>query len=182
MSRLTAVNLENPTGKTAELFHSIQTKLGFVPNMMRTMANSPSLLESYLNFSSTLGKGSIGSRLSEQIALVIATENRCDYCLAAHTAIGKMVGLTDELIDATRNGNSINERTDAALAFARSVVKARGRISDADLNAIKEADFNEGEIVEIVGHVALNVFTNYINNAARTEIDFPTVSSQTELA
>ena len=176
MSRLTAINPEQSTGKAKDLFQGIQKKLGFVPNMMRTMGNSPSLLESYLNFSDTLGKGSIGSKLGEQIALVIAEQNGCEYCLSAHSAIGKMVGLTDPIINATRNGDPINSKTDAALAFSKAVAKKRGRVSDADMDAIKEAGFTEGEIVEIVGHVALNILTNYINNAAGTEIDFPKIS------
>jgi uncharacterized peroxidase-related enzyme len=176
MSRLTAINPTHTTGKANDLFNDIEKKLGFVPNMMRTMANSPSLLECYLNFSDTLGRGSIGAKLGEQIALVIAEQNRCEYCLSAHTAIGKMVGLTDAAIDATRHGDSMNPKTDAAIAFSKAVVKKRGRISDADLITVKEAGFTEGEIVEIVGHVALNIFTNYINNTALTEIDFPKIS------
>jgi uncharacterized peroxidase-related enzyme len=176
MSRLTAINPEHSTGKTNDLFTDIQKKLGFVPNMMRTMANSPYLLESYLNFSDTLGKGSIGAKLGEQIALVIAEQNRCEYCLSAHTAIGKIIGLTDTTIDATRNGDPIDPKTDAAITFAKAVAKKRGRISDADLNAIKEVGFTQGEIIEIVGHVALNILTNYINNTAGTEIDFPKIS------
>ena len=176
MSRLSAINPEQSTGKTNDLFNGIQKKLGFVPNMMRTMANSPTLLESYLNLNDTLLKGSIGAKLGEQIALAIAEQNRCGYCLSAHTAIGKMVGLTETTINATRNGHPMNPRTDAAIAFSKAVVRKRGRISDADLSDIKEAGFTEGEIVEIVGHVALNVLTNYINNIADTEIDFPKVS------
>ena len=176
MSRLSAINPEHSTGKTNDLFSSIQKKLGFVPNMMRTMANSPSLLESYLNFNDALLKGSIGAKLAEQIALVIAEQNRCEYCLSAHTAIGKMVGLSETTINATRNGDPINPKTDAAIAFSKTIVRKKGRISDADLNSIKEAGFTEGEIVEIVGHVALNILTNYINNMAVTEIDFPKVN------
>lgn len=176
MSRLTAVNPDSATGKIKELFDGIQKKLGFVPNMMRTMGNSPFLLESYLTLNDTLGKGRLGAKLGEQIALVVAEDNACEYCLSAHTAIGKMVGLDDAIITATRNRRSIDKRTDAAIAFSEALVEKKGRISEADLNAVKEAGFTEGEIVEIVGHIALNILTNYINNTAKTEIDFPKVA------
>lgn len=176
MSRLTAVNPEHATGKTRELFNGIQQKLGFVPNMMRTMGNSPTLLESYLNLNDSLGKSKLGAKLHEQIAMVVAEDNKCEYCLSAHTAIGKMVGLDAVIIEATRSSLAIDPRTDAILAFAKLVVQKRGRISDTDLNAVKDAGITEGEIVEIIGHVALNVLTNYINNTAKTEIDFPKVN------
>jgi len=182
MSRLTAVNPEHATGKLKELFNGIQNKLGFVPNMMRTMGNSVSLLQSYLTLSDTFGKGALGAKLGEQIALVVAEKNGCEYCLSAHTAISKMVGLDEAMIASTRDRQSIDSKTDAALLFSEILVEKKGLISDSDLKIVKEAGFSQGEIVELVGHVALNILTNYINNTALTEIDFPKVSLRQEEA
>jgi AhpD family alkylhydroperoxidase len=113
--------------------------------------------------------------LREQIALISAEVNGCAYCASAHTAIGKMVGLGEDAILAARRGRSIDERTDAALKFARNLIVSRGEVSDADVRAVKDAGFSDGEVGELVANVALNIFTNYFNTIAETDIDFPKV-------
>jgi AhpD family alkylhydroperoxidase len=143
--------------------------------MMKTMAESPAVLEAYLSFSGALAGGILNARLREQIALISAEINGCGYCASAHTAIGKMVGLGEDAILAARNGNAADAKDDAALKFASAVIVHRGEISDADLQAVKDAGFSDGEIGEIVANVALNIFTNYFNEIARTDIDFPIV-------
>jgi len=145
--------------------------------MMRTMGNSAAMLEGYLNLSGALAQGTLGPELGELIALVVAEVNQCAYCASAHSLIGeKLVGISSKTLTAARKGESINERTDAALEFARTLVVKAGHLSDQDIDAVKKAGFTEGEIGEIVGHVALNVLTNYFNNTANTEIDFPLVT------
>jgi AhpD family alkylhydroperoxidase len=145
------------------------------PNMMKTMAQSPAVLEAYLNFSGALAGGTLSGKLREQIALIAAEVNGCGYCASAHTAIGKMVGLDEAAISSAREGNAINAKDDAALKFARTLIVNRGQTSDADLRAVKEAGFTGGEVGEIVANVALNVFTNYFNETAQTEVDFPAI-------
>ena len=175
MSRIQPVNYEETTGKVKELLHAVTAKLGITPNMMKTMARSPAVLEAYLNFSGALAGGKLDARLREQIALISAEINGCDYCASAHTAIGKIVGLSGEAISAARRGRSDDAKNDAALRFARIVIVNRGQVSEGDVKAVKDAGFSEGEIGEIVANVALNIFTNYFNEVAETEIDFPKV-------
>ncbi|MGH9959959.1 MAG: carboxymuconolactone decarboxylase family protein [Pyrinomonadaceae bacterium] len=175
MSRIQPVNYEQASGKAKQLLDAVKAKLGLTPNMMKTMAQSPAVLEAYLNFSNALEGGTLDARLREQIALISAEINGCGYCASAHTAIGKMVGLGEDAILAARKGNSTDVRTDAALKFARNVIINRGEVSDADVQAVKDAGFSDGESGEIVANVALNIFTNYFNEIARTDIDFPRV-------
>jgi len=175
MPRIKPVGDEQSNGKVKELLSGVQRKLGVTPNMARTMAQSPSVLEAYLGFSSALGGGALDVKLREQIALISAEINGCAYCASAHTAVGKMVGLDDDTIFAARRGHARGARTEAALQFARTLIVNRGEVSDADVQAVKDADFNEGEIAEIIANVALNIFTNYFNVVAQTDIDFPRV-------
>ena len=181
MSRIAAVNYEAATGKTKELLDAVKQQLGFAPNMMKTIGQSPTALEAYLNLSGTLGN-TLNAKLREEIALVAAEENGCGYCASAHTAIGKMVGLTDAQMIGARRGEGNDAKNNAGVKFAKAVVAKRGKVADADLQAVKAAGFNEGEIAEIVAHVALNVFTNYFNETAQTEIDFPKVEIPLKIA
>jgi uncharacterized peroxidase-related enzyme len=173
MSRLKAISPEAATGKAKDLLDDVQAKIGMAPNMMRIMANAPAVLDGYLHLNGTLGKGSLSAKLREQIALAVAQANGCDYCLAAHSAIGKMVGLTSDQIRDSRLGSAVDAKTDALIRFARKVVDARGRVSDGDIADVREAGFDDGVIAEVVANVALSIFTNYFNNAAETDIDFP---------
>lgn len=176
MSRLLTVDPATASGKSKELLAAVQAKLGLTPNMTRVMANSPAVLESYLAFSGALAGGLLDAKLREQLALITAQTNHCDYCLSAHTAIGKMVGLKSEQIAGARKGESSNSKTAAALAFTAHLLDTRGEISESNLAAVRAAGFSDGEIAEIIAHVALNVFTNYFNIAADVDIDFPKVS------
>lgn len=173
MSRIETINPANATGKAKELLDAVKSKLGMTPNMMRSMANSPAVLDAYLKFSGSLGTGDLPSKTREQIALAVGQANSCDYCLSAHSTIGKMVGLTAEQILEGRRGSSTDTTTNAVLRFARQLVDKRGLVSDVDLAAVRSAGLNDGAIAEIVANVALNIFTNYFNHVAETEIDFP---------
>ncbi len=182
MSRIIAINPTEATGKTKELLDAVQAKLGLTPNMMRTMAQSPTVLEAYLNFSNMLSGGSLNAKVRGQISVLSAEENGCSYCLSAHTTIGKMAGLSEAEILAAREANSADTKTNAALKFAKTILEKRGEVSDADLQTVKNAGFTEGEIAEIVANVALNIFTNYFNGVAQTEIDFPKVDLKAKAA
>ena len=178
MTRLKALSPEEATGKTKELFTAIESKLGMVPNMMRTMGNSAALLEGYLNLSGALAHGQLGAKTGELLALAIAENNACDYCLSAHTFIGeKLVHIDAEALSEARYANATDAKIAAALKFANILVNKKGLVNDDDVNTVKAAGFNDGEIGEIVGHVALNVLTNYFNNTAKTVVDFPLVSA-----
>jgi uncharacterized peroxidase-related enzyme len=178
MTRLKAISPDEATGKTKELFNAIQGKLGLVPNMMRTMGNSPALLEGYLNLSGALSHGKLGAKTGELLALAISQKNNCDYCLSAHTFIGeKLVHIDANTLQNARNANAADAKTDAILKFANVLVNKQGLVSDTDVDTIKAAGLTDGEIGEIVGYVALNVLTNYFNNTANTSIDFPVVNA-----
>ena len=173
MSRIPQINPQSATGKAKELLDAVQGKLGLVPNMTRAMANSPAVLDGYLSLSGALSKGALSAKSREQIALAVAQANECEYCLAAHSAIGKMVGLSvDQILD-SRRGTSVDPKTDAIIQFARQVVDQRGLVSDANIAQVRAAGLDDGAIAEIVANVALNIFTNYFNHVAETEIDFP---------
>ncbi len=174
MQRITAIKHEESTGKAKELLDAVKGKVGFVPNMMATMANSPVVLEAYLNFSGTLGKG-LNSKLNEQIALTVAEINGCGYCAAAHSTIGGMVGLDEISIRTARQASSNDAKTDAALKFAGALVVNRGKVTDSDFATVRAAGYSDKEISEIVANVALNVFTNYFNETAKTVVDFPAI-------
>lgn len=176
MQRINPVDPTTATGKQKELLDAVKAKVGRVPNLMKTFAASPAALEAYLNFSGALGGGLLDAKLREQIALTVAEANACEYCLSAHTAIGKMVGLDESEIVSGRRANSTDARTNAALTFAHQIVVKRGQVDDADVAAVRAAGFGDGEITEIVSHVALNIFTNYFNHVAQTVVDFPKVT------
>ena len=173
MTRIQAIAPDNATGKAKELLDAVNAKLGMVPNIARTMANAPSVLEGYLGFSGALAKGTLSAKVREQIALTVAQRNSCDYCLAAHSTVGKMVGLTEEQILDSRHGKAIDSKTDAVLRLAGLLVDNRGRVSDRELEEARTAGFNDATIAEIVATVALNIFTNYFNHVADPAIDFP---------
>ena len=131
------------------------------------------MANAYLGFSQSLSTGSLPARLREQLALVVGETNACEYCVAAHTALGKGAGLSEgETCDA-RRAVAADDKERAALGFARTIVTDRGNLADDDVEAVREAGYTEGEIAEIVAHVALNIFTNYFNHVAGTEVDFP---------
>lgn len=180
MTRLQALDPNEATGRSKELFDGIQGKLGMVPNMMRTMGNSAAVLEGYLNLSDALGKGTLGGRLGELIALAVAESNACNYCLSAHSFIGeKLVGIDTDTLHMAREGRNKDPKIAAALTFAKTLVEKRGRVSADDVETVKAAGYTDGAVGEIVAHVALNIFTNYFNNTANTAIDFPVVEAET---
>ena len=173
MARLTQISHEAASGRARELLDAIKDRLGLVPNMTRAMANSPAALDGYLQLSGALGKGALPARVREQIALAVAQTNGCDYCLAAHSAIGRMVGLTADQIRDSRLGTAVDPRADALIRFALKVVDTRGRVADTDLEEVRRAGFDDAAIAEVVANVALHVFTNYFNRLAGTDLDFP---------
>lgn len=175
MARLNTVDQTHAEGKAKTLLDTVKAKMGMVPNLTKVMANSPAVLESYLGISGPLAGGLLSPKLKQLLALTVGEANGCEYCLSAHTLIGKHVGLTEEQIIAGRRATAEDPKTDAALAFARKVVAQRGKVTADDLAAVRKVGFTDGEITEIVAHVALNTFTNYVNNVADTEIDFPKV-------
>jgi len=176
MKRIPIPTADQTPAASLPLLEAVHKQLGVVPNLMKLVAHSPAALEGYLSLNGALGKGTIGVKTSERISLAIAEINGCNYCLSAHSYLGKNVAkLDDAEIAANRNGTSSDPKAAAAVRFAARVALERGHVSDADVQAVKAAGFSNAEVVEIVLHVALNTLTNYVNEVAQTEIDFPLV-------
>lgn len=175
MPRIHAVDRDTAPPATTELLASVQKKMGVVPNIISTMARSTAVATAYLGFSEALASGALPTRLREQIALVVGEVNGCDYCVSAHTALGKKAGLTEQETCDARKATAADEKESAALRFARQIVSSRGVVADEDVERAREAGYTDGEIAEIVANVALNIFTNYFNHVAGTEVDFPAV-------
>jgi uncharacterized peroxidase-related enzyme len=177
MNRIAIPTQDQTPAASLPLLDAVKKQLGVVPNLMKLVGYSPAALEGYLSFNGALSKGALDSKTRERIALAIAEINGCSYCLSAHTYLGKNVAnLDDAEIAANRNGHSSDPKAAAAVHFATRVALERGHVTDADLNAVKAVGYSQAEIVEIVLHVALNTLTNYINEVAKTEIDFPQVN------
>lgn len=172
-------SIEASPAAAQPLLEAVKKQIGVVPNLFRLVSNSPAALEGYLGLSGALGKGTLPAQTRERIALAVAEINGCDYCLSAHTYIGKnMAKLDDAEMTANRSGASNDPKADAALRFAAEVVRRRGHVSDDDVRAVKAAGYDDAQIVEIVLHVALNTWTNYVNSVAETTIDFPVVTAR----
>jgi uncharacterized peroxidase-related enzyme len=175
MPRIQPVPLEESSGPTRQTLLAVERQLGVLPNMFRTMARSPAVLQAYVSMLSALARGRLGARLGEQLALVVAEQNGCDYCLAAHTALGRAAGLSADQLAGSRRAADPDPRTGAALELARVILRRKGAVSDQELERARTAGLDDGEIAEVVAHVAINVFTNYFNRLAGTEVDFPAV-------
>ncbi len=175
MARIPTIEPENAPAPAAELLAAVKSKLGLVPNMTKVMANSAPVLEGYLGFSGALGKGSLPAKVREQIAILVAEGNSCTYCLSAHTAIGKMVGLPESELAAARDAASSDPKTAAALRFASKVLTTQGSVDAADVVAVRDAGWDDAQIAEIVANVSLNIYTNLINKTFAVEVDFPVV-------
>ena len=175
MSRVTLQPQPIPAA-SQPLLAQIHKAFGATPNMFKAVANSPAALDSMWAAFGALGKGTLGAKLGEQIAVAVANRNRCEYCLAAHTVLGQNAGASSTEMAFAQVGQSSDARTAATLAFALKVVEQRAQITDADVTSLREVGFNDEQIVEIIAHVALNLFTNYINVALDVEVDFPRVA------
>lgn len=176
MPRIKPLATQETDAKTAATLKAVQSKLGVLPNMFTTMAQAPALLNGYLQFSEAMSQGQLSARQREMVAITIAQENQCEYCLSAHAALGKGAGLSDQDIAQARNGNALNDTDTAIATLAQRITKSRGALSDNDLASARQAGLNDGQIMEVVGQVALNILTNYVNQVAGTEVDFPLLS------
>ena len=179
MSRIpTPATVADAPAASQPLLNAVKAQLGVVPNMFRLISTSPQALEGYLGLSGALGHGALPAATRERIALAVAEVNGCDYCLSAHTYLGKnLAKLDDAEIAANRAGASNDPKADAAVRFAAKVTRARGHVSEGELAAVKLAGYSDAQIIEIVQHVALNTWTNYVNEVFKTDIDFPVVAA-----
>ncbi|MFL1526705.1 carboxymuconolactone decarboxylase family protein [Pseudomonas sp. O230] len=172
MSRISALSLEHATDTTRPLLEGVQKKIGFLPNVFKTLAHAPAVLSSYLQQSATLGKTSLSATEKEAIFLATSQVNGCDYCLAAHTVFAGKAGLSAQDILSARNG-----QLNAFATLAREITESRGHLSNEQIAAARAAGINDSKLIEVIAHVAAQTLTNYLNNAALTEIDFPAIDA-----
>ena len=176
MNRLPIPAVEAAPAASQPLLAAVKQQIGMVPNLMKVLAHSPTGLGAYLGLSSAVAGGALDGAARERIALTVAEANGCEYCLSAHSYLGKHVAkLADDELEAARDGRSADAKVQALLQFTQAVVAQRGRVDDADLARFLAAGHGHDAVVEVVANIALNVFTNYLNNVARTTVDFPHV-------
>lgn len=175
MNRINVVNPDNATPEQKALLDAIQSQLGMVPNFLKVFANSPAALRAFLGLHEIAGAGSLDAQTRERIALALAQQNACEYCLSAHTAIGRKAGLDDAEIEANRAGSSRDSQAVAAVKFAQALARHNGEVTTAEILEVRNAGYSESDIVEIITHVGMNILTNIVGKASRVEIDFPKV-------
>ncbi len=175
MSRIQVIEKEAATIEQRELLDAIDGKLGMVPNFLKVFANSPAALKAFLGLHAIAGDGELDPQTRERIALAVAQQNSCQYCVSAHTAIARKAGLNGAEIEANRAGTSQDAKAAAAVKFARAVVEHNGEVTTAELVEVRNAGYSDAAIVEIITHVGMNILTNILGKASRVEIDFPKV-------
>lgn len=176
MSRITTITNETANQEQKVLLDAIQLQLGMVPNFLKIFANSPAALRAFLGLYGIANEGSLEPKTRERIALAIAQQNSCEYCVSAHTTFGHNAGLSSDEITANRTGTSQDAKAALAVKLARSLAEHTGEITNAELAEAREAGYTDADIVEIIIHVGLNIITNMIGKASRVEIDFPKVA------
>jgi uncharacterized peroxidase-related enzyme len=175
MPRMTPIDPDAATGRAKELLDAVQAALGMTPNMARTMARNPAVLQGWFALNGALG-ATLSPGINQQIAIAVAEANECIYCLSGHTAFGRLVGVDDHELALSRAGESSDPKVAGALGFARTVNAKRGAVNDDDLARIRAAGWDDADIAAIVAHVGLNVFTNYFNLVTRPVVDFPEIA------
>lgn len=176
MQRIQPLDPNQATPEQQATFATIQSKFGGILNIFKTMNQSPAAVNTYLGIGQALADGTLTPAFREQIAITVAEENACEYCLSAHTYIGKSLGLTPEELETAREARSNDPKTQAGLEFARQIVAKRGMVSDEDIADLRNAGYSDGQAVEILAVVVHNIFTNYFNHLADTEVDLPKVT------
>ena len=175
MSRIIPMAVSDADAKVSATLSQVKANLGMIPNLFATLAHAPVALESYLSLKKTLSRGRLSARQREIVALAVGQQNECQYCLSAHTAMASAAGMNQQDVQKARAGDG-DDRFERTLAsFAQKIVRQRGHVSDQDLKDAREAGLDDGLMMEVVANIAVNTLTNYTNELAHTEIDFPVV-------
>lgn len=175
MSRIAIIDHATANDEQKALLDAIQGQLGMVPNFLKIFANSPVALRAFLGLHGVANGGSLDAQTRERIALAVAQQNACDYCVSAHTAIGRKSGLSGDEMDAARHGTSADAQAAVAVKFANSVMDKKGEVSAIELAEMRSAGYSDADIVEVITHVGMNFLTNLIGKVSKVDIDFPKV-------
>ena len=177
MARIQTLDVEKAQPKAKEVLDGVNKKLGTVPNIFKTFAHSPAVLNAYMGFSGAMAEAKLDGKIRETIALAAAGKNNCDYCASAHTVLGQKAGLTEDEVKKNLELKATEEKSQAVIDFTSKVIEKRAKIEDADIEKLRKVGFDDQEIVEIIATISLNIFTNYFNHIVDTEIDFPIVKT-----
>ena len=178
MKNLEALTKDQVNETNAAIFDDLNSKLNMVPNLYATTANSDVALKAILEYGNTLGGGALSAKDAEVVALTVSQLNGCNYCLAAHTAISKMNGISEEDTVAIRKSTFDGDAKLSALAtLTKDLAENRGNASEANVQAFFDAGYSKGALVEVIGLISVNTFTNFLNNFAGTDVDFPAAPS-----
>lgn len=175
MSRINVIDHNNANADQKELLDAIQSQLGMVPNFLKVFANSPTALRAFLGLHGIAGDGSLDPQTRERIALALAQQNACEYCVSAHTALGSKAGLNGAEIEANRAGTSQDAKAAVAVKFAKALAEHSGEVTTGEILEVRNAGYSESDIVEIIAHVGMNILTNILGKASRVEVDFPKI-------
>ena len=173
MKNLESLTFEQASDESKEIFEGLKAKLGNVPNVYATIGNSSKALKGVLDLNNTLSQGEFSGKEVEAIALSVAQVNECNYCLAAHTTVGKMQGLTEDETVEIRTGDIRDEKLKALTDLAKQITITRGNPDQGYINSFFGAGYNKAALAELIGFIAVNTITNYTNHIAETDIDFP---------
>lgn len=177
MSRIAIPSRDDAPAASKPVLDAVHKQLGTIPNLFRLIALSPTTLEGFAAYSGALNK-TLDAKTRERIALAVAEVNGCNYCLSAHSYVAlNLVKISAEEIALNRKGTSGDAKASAAVRFAAKVAYSRGHVEEAEVTALRSAGYSDAQVVEVVALVALNVFTNFLGNAVKTDIDFPVVSA-----
>jgi len=177
VSRLTTPSLDEVPAGARQTLDRLGKQLGFVPNMFKTIASNPTVLEAVTTLQGTMSRV-LDARTRHSIALAVSQSNGCDYCLAIHTyTSSEYGGMSSDDIDLARAGSSVDPKRAAAARFAQQVVDSRGQVSDGDLAAVRDAGYTDPEILAIVTVAVQALLTNFINNVNQTDIDIPAATA-----
>ncbi|MCB7135902.1 carboxymuconolactone decarboxylase family protein [Cellulosimicrobium marinum] len=179
MSRVPLVSRDSAPGPVAGRLDQVHAAFGTVPAMFRALANAPAALDLLTGATGSLARTTLGPEIGERIAVAVANRNGCGYCLAAHTALGRRAGLSDEALIAAQDGTADDPRVAALLDLAVALVDRRGHVDAQDVQAVRDAGWEDEQVVEVIAHVAVNLFTNYVNIALDVPLDFPAVELRT---
>lgn len=173
MATIDMIQTRNASASVREILDGVEESQGLVPNLVRTLAHSPAALRGFLALGSALEEGALTPQMRERVALTVSEANKCSYCVAAHYALGRSVGLSDLELQDARQATSPDRHVEALLWLARQLVEQRGHLDGETIGKIREAGVTDAEIAEVVAIVAWTTFANYFNQVAGTEIDFP---------
>ncbi|MBL8512209.1 MAG: carboxymuconolactone decarboxylase family protein [Betaproteobacteria bacterium] len=176
MTNINPIHLSTADAATTSTLNAVKAKLGVIPNMFLTLANTPVALNAYMQLSGVAASGKLSAKQREQIALTVGEQNNCDYCLAAHSVLGGLAGLKPADVDAARSASASDARDTAMLQLAAAITRQQGKLTAAEVAGFKAKGLSDADILEVLVNVVLNIYTNYTNHIAATEIDFPRVA------